>query len=444
MANGSFISIIALLFLVVLLFSTNFKLLWKRRKIIAIILAAIILVFIGTSAYLWEVQKYRYFEKNCNPDASKDKVAVIIKEKGIFDNAEIVSRVSEYYNAVKKDLNIDNAGLKKFDGETMDELDEFVEALYLNDDVAYIVLMGDDLPPGNTSNESNTREFLSIRGSNYTDIQRITDLEYIGSNGLTRKCDNKACTQKKVVRICSDIAVSFIIPPVNYSSQNKIDFVFNILKTYTDYHNNFDVLSKKYQESVLFVQHKQTPTQKLYKGSLGYDLPSVRLFNKEKERVVEEAKKKHMVLIFTGHGTRTSVGISIGYRTLEDLRRRYSNLPPDQIEQMLGEGEYYTDLEDWTNFSRENGAPALFLEVTACENAFLKTDPEFEYTRHCCWPQIYMESGVWVYMPWGAKSFFEFSRLRAGISNEKSIGYAVRKYASNHGVIFGDILAHVS
>lgn len=446
MANGSFISIIALLFLVVLLFSTNFKLLWKRRKIIAIILILIAVIFIGISAYLIKIQKYKYFEKNCYPNASKDKVAVIIKENGIFDNEEIASQVSEYYNAVKKDLNIENAGLKKFDGETIDKLDEFVEALYLNDDAAYIVLLGDDLPPGNTSNESNSLEFLSIRGINHTDIQEMSDLEYINSNGLEARCDNKECTQKRVVRICSDIAVSFILPPINYTDKEKIDFVLDILKTYISYHNNFDELSREYEKSVLFIQHKPDWEVKLYKGSFGYDLPSVSIFNTENEKIINEAKKKHMVLIFTGHGTRTSVGIGIGKKSLEEIKKIHPNLGPELIDEMLKPGTYYTTLEDWTNFSRENGVPALFLEVTACENSFLSwrdEEGEMGFANPCCWPQIYMKSGVWVYMPQGAKSFLEFLRLRAGISNEESIGYAVRKYASHHGIIFGDILAHM-
>lgn len=446
MANGSFIGIIALLFLVVLLFSTNFKLLWKRRKIIAAVLLVIALVLIGISAYLAEIQKYRYFEKNCYPDASKDKVAVIIKENGIFDNAEIASQVLEYYNAVKKDLGIEDTGLKKFDGETMDELDEFVETLYINDNVGYVILMGDDLPPGNTENESNTREFLSIRGINYTDIQRITDLEYLNSNGLESRCDNKACTQKRAVRICSDIAVSFILPPINYTDKEKIDFVLDILKTYTSYHSNFDSIKNIYQKSVLFIQHKPDWEVKLYKGSFGYDLPSVSIFNTENEKIINEAKKKHAVMIFTGHGTRTSVGIGIGKKSLDDIKKLHPNLAPELIDGMLKPGTYYTTLEDWTNFSRENGVPALFLEVTACENSFLSWRDEvgeMGYTNPCCWPQIYMKSGVWVYMPAGAKSAPEFLRLRNGISNEKSIGYAVRKYASHHGVIFGDILAHI-
>ena len=79
----------------------------------------------------------------CKPEQEKNKVTVVIVKDGIYDTGIISSQISAYYEAVNKDLNIENVGIKKFDGETINELDNFVEELYLRENVAYIVLIGD-------------------------------------------------------------------------------------------------------------------------------------------------------------------------------------------------------------------------------------------------------------------------------------------------------------
>ena len=82
----------------------------------------------------------------CKPEPEKNKVAIVIVKDGIYDTGIISSQISAYYEAVNKDLSIEDVGIKKFDGETINELDNFVEELYLRENVAYIVLIGDDLP----------------------------------------------------------------------------------------------------------------------------------------------------------------------------------------------------------------------------------------------------------------------------------------------------------
>ena len=67
---------------------------------------------------------------DCEPEPEKNKVAVVIAKDGIYDTGIMNSQISAYYEAVKKDLNIENVGLKKFDGETISELDKFAEELY--------------------------------------------------------------------------------------------------------------------------------------------------------------------------------------------------------------------------------------------------------------------------------------------------------------------------
>ena len=67
----------------------------------------------------------------CEPNKEKNKVAVIIAKNGIYDTDAINSQILEYYNAVKKDLNIENTGLKRFEGKKISELDKFNWLMHL-------------------------------------------------------------------------------------------------------------------------------------------------------------------------------------------------------------------------------------------------------------------------------------------------------------------------
>ena len=109
-----------------------------------IIIAAILILF--TISVIVFYDSFMHPSKICFPDSSKNKVTVLIAKDGIYDNEEIGLQASKYFDSVKKDLNIENAGLKKFEGKTFEELDKFVDDIYLNDDVGYIILLGDDLP----------------------------------------------------------------------------------------------------------------------------------------------------------------------------------------------------------------------------------------------------------------------------------------------------------
>ena len=90
----------------------------------------------------------------CRPNEEKNKVVAVVRKGGIYDSEEIGSQASEYYEAVRKDLGIGNAGLKKFEGKTIAELDEFASSLYVDDDVGYVLLIGDDLPVADVNETS--------------------------------------------------------------------------------------------------------------------------------------------------------------------------------------------------------------------------------------------------------------------------------------------------
>ena len=412
------------------------------KRMLAILLVASAVLAASYAVFRAQEEGYGFYQKDCQADTQKNKVAVVIAKGGIYDTEEMSAQVSAYYAAVKKDLNIESAGLKRFEGtrmDSLDELDKFVDGLYSNDDVAYIILVGDDLPIGNVTNETTYELFmkgLSVPIPLY-DIPNKLEC-------ANRNCEVKAplytleeekCEYNcKMLRLCSDMGVSVILPPIFYSDNEKADFVLKVLEKYTYYHENFASLSSEYQKSLLLVQDvlEEKPKYK-FSGDAGYSMPMTVVFNNETKLVEEELKEKHMALLLSVHGTRGTVGLGL-----------------------ISPGEYfgYTTLERYLSFTDENGLPALFVESDACEWDILKHREDFQ---HCCWPQIFMESGVWAYYTgsvlevesYGKANIPNFEQpytwlaWRKTISDEQTIGMAVRKNSDTSTIIFGDILAHM-
>lgn len=339
----------------------------------------------------------------CEPLASKNNVAVIFAKNGIYDTETVSSYVLQYYDSVKNDLNLDNAGLQKFDGETMDEFESLIDSLYINNDVGYIVLLGDDLPVTDLPREPPIYAedgSLINPGATY-DLRNLTaiheKLEYVNKSKQECPAGSGNCLKN-----CKDLAISLIVPPDLYSSEEKVGVVIKILETYTDYHNNFAALIAEYQKSVLFIYD---PT---FLPSDEYDIPVIIINNTDGEMVASEMKLKHMILALRVHGSQTSVG--------------------------MGLGNQYTTQQDYSDFVKENGLPSLFVDSSACQSISLK----MENVTYCCWPQVYMESGVWAYYIINGDS----TKVRKNFPHEETLGMTIRKNLISQNFIFGDILAH--
>lgn len=456
LAIDHFSLLLVIAFLLIVLFSMglgivlSFILNNKFPKKMVTPLLLVLIIFGGVYwLFLYQREAYNtYHQKVCEPDINKNKVAVVIVKDGIYDNDRINFQVSKYYESVKKDLGIDNAGLERFDGTTVEDLDRFVDEIYLKDDVAYIILLGDDIPVAD-----NTAMPDWLKPTAPTKIEAIpTRLECVNGNctiavPMHAVKPEKCVKNCKGLRRCSDVALSLILPPVFYSHDEKIDFVLKILETYTDYHNNFDNIINKYQKSALVIQHfygylnpetleYRSPPR--FKGDLGYyKLSTLTLFNNETEQVTNEMKKKHLVSYFGGHGTREVVGMGLDVFIPEEEVYEVPGAPETNLSKSV-----YTSLEEYSYFTKENGVPSLFVESAACESFML----ERNNTKYCCWPQVLMESGVWAYYSFGATASIQISKrdlsLRKSLSTEETIGYAIRKNPIRQSIYFGDILAH--
>ncbi|MFC1940985.1 hypothetical protein ACFLWL_01040 [Chloroflexota bacterium] len=327
---------------------------------------------------------------DCKPAPNKNKVAIVIAKDGIYDTSAISSQILEYYAAVKKDLDIENTGIKKFDSTTISELDIFIDRLYLEENIAYVVLIGDDLPVANVTKDD-CRNLHAI----YEKLE----------------CVNR----ERCFNACNDLAVSYILPPVFYSSSEKVDFVLQVLETYTGYHDDFAAISTTYQRSALFITTKELAEIEAPFERSDYDLPTTTVYNSEQEKVISELKRKHIILKYgCVHGSATSVGLGISRHGIQ------------------------TTLEEYTSFIEENGTPALFVQSGSCGGATIKEDN----IGYCCWPQIFMESGVWAYYIFGGGGD-QIPLMEKAFSKEETIGLAIRKNIVAQNLVFGDILAHM-
>lgn len=411
-----------------------------KRRYWFILVALVVIFLIGGLL----AEYYFKFEEICTPDKGKNKVAIVVAKDSIYDTDRMNSQVLEYYRSVKKDLNIENRGLKKFGGKTFEELDKFVESLYLNDNVGYIIFVGDDLPVI----REETVEFISE--DNATGIKtyhrrdskgrdEITESvgwgTYVGKfayldEAYTKKleCVKKGCEPLHIAS-CRAVAVSFIFPPLFYSNDEKLDFVLGILASYTNYHENFAAISKKYLQSLLYIydpiigeEYKNDDIAALKGG-----LPVIEVLNTEPEKATAELKKKHIIMSYAVHGVETGVGISLWY---DDGR------PPPPIGK-----PYYTTFEEYSKFAKENGAPALFIvsQGASYGNTLRHTDENIKY---CCWRQIYLESGIWAIYSFGG-SGGQFTRMQRLITDGTTIGLAIRTRVTQGDYVFGDILAHM-
>lgn len=328
----------------------------------------------------------------CEPRAGKDRVAIVVMKGGIYDSPAMDSGIRAYYASVKKDIGIEAADLRKFDGKSMDELDIFMDELYLDDDVGYVIMVGDDLPLANVTIDS---------------LESLTDM-YDRLNIVQRNLGTLTCP---------DLAISYILPPDDYSDADKAAFVLKVLDTYTGYHNDFVSLEDKYQDSVLMIADTEFGTR-----TLGYNMTIVRVYNNEYSRVAEEMKKKHSILYLGVHGNPANVDIGLyGPR---------QTIPPD------GSDIHITTLDDYSEFADKYGTPALLVDSGACYAISIKDFGTTGFSP-CCWPQIFMESGVWVYYSIPGRD------MERAISNERTIGLALRKNVVSPIYVYGDILAHV-
>lgn len=340
--------------------------------------------------------------RNCYPNENKNKVAVIIKKNGIYDNPAVALAISDYLDAVRKNLGMENAGLKKFSGLTMSDFNKFVDKLYLDENAAYMILAGDDLPNAEVTETNQLNQSVVLSG-----------LAFVNR-------DSKP-------EACIDIAFSQIVPRLLDPNEEKVNFVISRFRKYAEYHQNPLLYLNQYQKKVLRIQHDPKATQigaPLTFYPLGYQIVTEEIFNSDHEAVRNALNEKSLIARFDVHGLQNLVGIGINGQ----------NLPADSY------SAYYTTIQEYSDFVKKNGPPSLFVDAGACQATTIKYRDE----KFCCWPQTFLESDAWAYYSFSIGSGGIDTPVTKAMLEEKFIGKAVRKTSPPSYFIFGDILARLS
>lgn len=359
---------------------------------------------------------------NCNYDKNRNKVAIIIKERGYYDNSDTIGIFSQYFAAVKNHLGIENIGIKKFNGSTIEEFDAFIESLIKNHSVGYALIIGQDLPVV-TKQDAVWLTNPKTGKSQITQFaQWILDLD--NENNIYSYVNRDA-------NGCKDIALSFVFEPVFYNDLQKKEFVKNTFSNFINYHTNYNSTINSFTQKILYVMWDDNlpggeTKLGLNKESILNTYPNYKffypaevLYNSEVTRINVKLKEKPLLWMFFTHGAPKALGL--GFK--EPIATTSINL--SEIYQHI-----FTTNEDILSYSK-NGPPSLFIiPDSACSQDVIYDGQE----RFCCWSQTWLKAGVWALMDVGG--YFEKS-----LNESKIVGDALKKTYHNQGMIYGDILA---
>ncbi len=360
----------------------------------------------------WNSDHTKQNQYTCTFDEKRNKVAIIIKKGGIADITSLETTMKNYFGAVKKHLNIEDAGVRKFSGSRLDELDVFVEDLVKNENVGYIIMVGNDLPINWKDNYYGTSVMRS--GFPFAFLENLT---YVG-RGLP--------DSSSPPNLCLDVAIS-VVPTPEYVSQEEINrFLENVFANFAEYHTNPEKTFNTFGKNILYIGWDDNLDQ------FGYDLsvedpqkdvgtsinryfyPLNFLRNSQKEQLTEAYAKKKLFLMYYVHGAPNELGLG--------LSPRFNGL--------------WTSNEDIISLYEKVGKTQLFVDVrTACNNDAVSMTRD----SLCCWPQTWLKTGAWAVTQIFTDSYEK--NFHQNWYREKVLGKALKRTYSGDPLIYGDILA---
>lgn len=381
-----------------------------KSKII-LILALLIVIFFLTGCTFFDYFKPKSKENNIDVDESKDNLAILLKKDSTYDNITLIELLNELLDSIQMDLGINNIGVLPVNFNSLDELDEFIEDLYYDEDVGYAIMIGRNLAWGKEGWED-------IKSDIQAAFWHINDeLCFLESNEFDNQGLPAGCSGVK------DIAISWIVAPdfCNYDKTSeeidemKREIVNTIISNYIKYHNNPSEILGQYRQSCLYV-YKQDSLNTFYERDFnnGYQFEWTLVLNTQYDKVWEEFGNKHLILYYAVHGTRTKLMIN---KSASDV---------------------FITVDDYAEFIEKNSLPSLFVDYGACESTVFQYDcNNVQSGIYYCWPQLQLYHGAWAFygsLPLDA---------RAELSTTSTfIGHVLRHYQTST-IVFGDIAAHM-
>ena len=352
-----------------------------------------------------------YYNCNCIVNPAKQSLAVVMREGGTYDTPEIRASVARYLSAVTVSLGVPSAGLCLHVADNFSTLEEFVDSLYYHENVAYAVVVGDEIDLSKTSE--------------MTAIWRIFDELCIVDKAYYLPADSGSTPVRDADAMCKDVAISWVTPPFYNGDADKQAFVRRAFDTYAKYHSNENEILSAFSRAFFWIQWDNTlPTSvgsELSQHTKNYGLDSIFALNTQHDRVASELAKRPMLLHVNVHANQTVMGLG---------------LTPGG--ESSTNNQVYTTLSEFTNFCNAHGTPALLFDAFACNSM----TPSSGTRQNCCWPQRVVDAGVWAYYTVFGNST-QRAQTESVIGRLNTMGYAIRTTPVSDYYVYGDIMAHL-
>ena len=344
----------------------------------------------------------------CIAAQEKDRLSVIINKDGVMDTELIRQKADLFLESVKDDLGITHIGISYFKGTSIADLDSFIEDLFYDKDVGYVIVIGDELD--------------LLKGGKMPWLEALDfDLSLVGKDWNLPDGDLNPDA------LCREVAVSWILPPLKYSDDRKVNFIARVLENYARYHSNKDGVLDQYRDDYLHIQWENghpSLGSDLSLEERGYTKDRVLVWNHEHDRVERELQERHYLLSYNVHGARNVIGIGLN--------------PNDEAQEYPA---VYTTLGEYKAFVDQVGfPPTLLVQASSC-GSMIAQGIDHHSEVDCCWPQTMLDTGAWAYYSIGGGGD-SISSLEKSLSTGKFFGRAVRDAPTGQYIIFGDITAH--
>ena len=328
----------------------------------------------------------------CKQPEHKSKSAVVIKKDGSFDEESLTQKIIQYLESVQQDVDVMLAeeSILRFEGKTKEEFMSFLGNAYDEQNVAYVVIVGDDLPileklvehcpEGDCEGIEETQTFLDKDGL-----------------GEVRKSDDNPEFS------CKEQVISLVMPPLEYSEEEKKEFVSDILDRMSEFHTNPDAVFNGYRNELLGIHYFDEGTPLGDFVGINPIFPVYETYNTNQIEVRQKISERPIVTAYHVHGHTSNNTMG------------------------LVEGRIEVFIDDWISFAEENPDPTFFIHPHACQSFGVGEDGR----RECCWPQIFMKTGA-----------YAFGKITENFFDEPFIGKAYQRDAGGTNVIFGDQFIH--
>lgn len=348
---------------------------------------------------------------NCYPKEGKDKFAVIMKKDSQFYSPELKDKLDDYFEAINSDLGIDNVGIIFQDFSKKDsKINETIHNLYLDKDVGYILLIGNDLIHDSFGNASDTGE-LAFQPYQYPHRYQIP----LGEAE------------------CPSVALSALVSP-NYQDLNqKIEFILDQLDSYIQFHKDPENYLSNFSRSYLRIVNLDVSDEYISFnfsspdiGEIKYrwNLPKRDILSSDINLKSEIRNERPMILDIMGHGW----GRILAWQ---------KTIVTWEVKNVTLEKSGTTD--EWLEFT-EGFIPTILTINQGCgamiiDDYNLSTYGDSSVAKFCCWPQAFLKSGALAYISGNHARVYNFT-------SSDFFGQALRKTRMG-AEYFGDLFAHL-